>query len=67
MWTLIADGMQAYNQIGLFLGALFCLAIGVLLIGYPVYQRRHAFRTTGTIIGVIQADDMYCPVAPSRS
>ena len=62
MFDLIADGMQAYNQVGLFIGALICLAIGGFLVGYSVYERAHAFRAMGTIIGVICNDGMFRPV-----
>jgi hypothetical protein len=44
---------QAYNQVGLFLGALFCLGLGGLILGNALYWRVHALRATGTIIGVI--------------
>jgi hypothetical protein len=62
MLNLIADGMQAYNQVGLFIGALICLAIGGFFLGYSFYQRMHAYRAMGTIIGVICSDGMFCPV-----
>ena len=62
MFHLIADGMQAYNQVGLFIGALICLAIGCFLLGYSLYQRLHAQRAMGTIIGVICNDGMFRPV-----
>jgi hypothetical protein len=62
MFNLIADGMQAYNQVGLFIGALICLAIGCFLLGYSLYQRTHALRVMGTIIGVICSDSMFRPV-----
>jgi hypothetical protein len=62
MLNLIADGMQAYNQVGLLIGALICLAIGCFFFGYSLYQRAHAFRAMGTIIGVICNDGMFRPV-----
>jgi uncharacterized protein DUF3592 len=62
MLNFIFDGMAAYNQAGLFVGGLFCLAAGCFLLGYAYYQRTRAFRATGTIIGVLYKDDMFCPV-----
>src|SRR5947207_1688950 len=62
MFHLIADGMQAYNQVGLFISALICLAIGCFLLGYSLYQRVHALRVMGTIIGVVHSGDMFRPV-----
>jgi Protein of unknown function (DUF3592) len=62
MFNLIADGLQAYNQIGLFIGALICLAIGCFVLGYSLYERAQAFRAMGTIIGVICHDGMFRPV-----
>src|SRR5918999_1684575 len=62
MFSLIADGMQAYNQIGLLIGALICLAIGCFVLGYSLYERAQAFRAMGTIIGVICHDGMFRPV-----
>ena len=62
MFSLIADGLQAYNQVGLLCGALICLGIGGLLFGYSLYERTHAFRAVGTIIGVMSSNGMFCPV-----
>lgn len=62
MFDLIADGFQAYNQIGLFLGALFCLGIGGLIVGNAAYWRLHALRAPGTIIGVLAKSGSYTAV-----
>lgn len=55
-------GASAYNQVGLFLGAAFCLGIGGLLLGNALYWRIHAHRTSGIIIGVIPGNGTYAPV-----
>jgi len=62
MFDLFVSGIQAYNQVGYFIGALICLGIGGLLLGYSLYWRMHALRATGTIIGVTGANGMYTPV-----
>jgi len=53
MYDLAFQGAQAYNQIGLFVGALICLGLGGQLLGNALYWRVHALRATGTVIGVI--------------
>ena len=62
MFSYFTDGMQAYNQVGFFIGALVCLGLGGLILGYSLYWRLHAPRVSGTIIGVIARDGMYTPV-----
>jgi Protein of unknown function (DUF3592) len=62
MFDFIADGIQAYNQAGLFLGALVCFGLGGLILGNSLYWRLHALRATGTVIGVIDKGGMYTPV-----
>ena len=62
VFDLIASGIGAYNQVGMFLGALACLGIGGLLLGNALYWRVHAVRASGTIIGVISSKGMYAPV-----
>src|SRR5712691_3811173 len=62
MLNLIADGMQAYAQVGFFIAALTCLAIGAFLIGYSIYRRRQAIQVSGTVIGVTASDSMFRPV-----
>ena len=62
MFGFIGDGIQAYNQVGMFIGALICLALGGLVLGNSIYWRIHAFRASGTIIGVVDQNGTYAPV-----
>lgn len=62
MFRFIVESIQAYNQVGYFIGALFCLGLGGLIFGNSLYWRVHALRATGTIIGVIDRGGMYTPV-----
>jgi hypothetical protein len=62
MFNFISASIQAYNQIGFFIGALFCLGLGGAILGNALYWRVHALRVTGTIIGVIARDSTYAPV-----
>jgi hypothetical protein len=62
MFDLFVSGIQAYNQIGFFIGAVICLGIGGLILGYSLYWRMHAVPAMGTIIGVVGKDKMYTPV-----
>jgi hypothetical protein len=62
MLNLLVSGANAYNQVGLFLGALVCLGLGGLVLGNALYWRVHALRASGTIIGVIAENGMYTPV-----
>ena len=62
MLHMFFDGMQAYAQIGTFLGALICLGLGGLLLGTSLYHRLHSFRADGTIVGVTQNSGSYFPV-----
>src|SRR5258708_2880810 len=62
MFTTIVDGIAAYNQAGLFIGALVCLGLGGLILANSLYWRVHALRATGTVIGVIDRGGMYTPV-----
>src|SRR5579863_4650848 len=62
MFSLLASGAAAFNQVGLFLGALFCLGLGGLLLGNALYWRVHALRASGTIIGVVDRGGTYTPV-----
>jgi hypothetical protein len=68
---------QAYNQVGMFIGAIVCLGLGGLILGNSLYWRIHALRASGTIIGVINraahtppSTDMRCrtgkPMWPNR-
>lgn len=62
MFDVIFSGIQAYQQVGMFIGALICLGIGGLLLGSCLYWRVHALHAKGTIIGVIAKGAMYTPV-----
>lgn len=62
MFTLVADGIHAFNQVGLFFGALVCLGLAGLILGHSLYWRLHARRATGTVIGVIERGGLYTPV-----
>lgn len=62
MLNLIFSAGSAYNQVGLFFGALILFGIGGLLLGDSVYWRIHALRVSGTIIGVLHNNSMYTPV-----
>jgi hypothetical protein len=62
MFNFIASSIQAYNQIGMFIGALVCLGFGALILGNSLYWRMHALRASGTIIGVSDEKNMYTPV-----
>jgi hypothetical protein len=62
MFHFIADGIQAYNQAGLFFGALVCLGLGGFILGNSLYWHVHALRATGTVIGVIDKGGIYTPV-----
>jgi hypothetical protein len=62
MFNLISQIIQAYNQVGLFIGAFIFLGIGGFILGNAFYWRVHALRASGTIIGVIAKDGVYTPV-----
>lgn len=62
MFDLLISSISAYNQVGLFLGAFFCLGLGGLLLGNALYWRLHSHRADGTIIGVIASGTTYAPV-----
>ncbi len=57
-----AGAAQAYDQVGMFIGALVCLGLGGLILGNSLYWRIHALRASGTIIGVISRNSLYFPV-----
>ena len=54
MFALIASGLAAVNQVLMLVGALFCGALGGLLVGNAVYLRVHVVRVQGQVIGVRQ-------------
>jgi hypothetical protein len=62
MFDLFFESVQAYNQIGLFIGALVCLGLGGLILGDSLYWRLHALRASGTIIGVVSRGGTYSAV-----
>jgi len=62
MLVFIFQGVQAYNQVGFFIGALVCLTIGGFILGNSLYWRVHALHAQGTIIGVVANSGTYTPV-----
>lgn len=62
MFSYLLDAIAATNQAGLFIGALFCLGLGGVILGNSLYWRLHALRVTGTVIGVVDTGGMYTPV-----
>ena len=62
MFNVLVSGIQAYNQVAMFIGAVFCLGIGGLLLGTSLYSRVHAIRAPGTIIGVLKEGAANYPV-----
>lgn len=62
MFQLFSESVQAYNQVGFFIGAFICLGIGGFILGNAFYWRVHALRASGTIIGVIAKAGIYTPV-----
>ena len=62
MFDFLLSATQAYNQVGTFAAALFCLCIGGLLLGNSLYWRIHAFRASGKITGVIPEGSAFFPV-----
>src|SRR5256714_126709 len=62
MFDLIFSGVQAYNQIGMFVAGLVCLGLAGLILGSSLYAHVHAIRASGTIIGVLNKNGVYFPV-----
>src|SRR5437588_3703586 len=62
LFDLFFSALQAYTQIGMFIGALICLGIGGFILCNSLYWRVHAFRATGTIVGVLPKGNFYFPV-----
>lgn len=62
MFNFVGSAISAYNQVGLFAGALICLGIGGLILGNSLYWRLHALRVTGTVVGVLAQGNAYFPV-----
>jgi hypothetical protein len=62
VFNFIISAIQAYNQVGIFIGAVICLGIGGLLLGSSLYWRVHAIHAAGTIAGVLNEGAVYYPV-----
>lgn len=62
VFDLIISSSQAYNQVGMFFGAMICLRLGGLILVNSLYWRVHAIRALGTIIGVTTENNLYTPV-----
>ena len=62
MLQFIFDSVQAFNQIGLFIGALICLGLAGLMLGSALNWRLHGVRVTGTVIGVLDRGGTFTPV-----
>src|SRR5271165_1588820 len=59
MFKMLVDGIGAFNQVGLLIGALGCAALGAVLLGNALYWRLHAVRVQGEVIGVRQRGNMF--------
>jgi hypothetical protein len=62
MFNFIFQIIQAYNQVGFFIGAFIFLGFGGFILGNAFYWRIHSLRASGTIIGVIANKSVYVPV-----
>ncbi len=62
MFNLFFQSTQAFNQVGLFFGAIIIVGLGALLLGNAIQARLHGYRTLGTIVGVIPNGNGYFPV-----
>jgi hypothetical protein len=62
VFAFFISAAQAYNQVGMFVGAILCLGLGGLILGNSLYWRIHALRASGTVIGVISRSGSYTPV-----
>lgn len=62
MGTYFFHATQAFDQVGLFIGALACLGLGGLILGNSLYSHLRALHVTGTIIGVVARGGTYTPV-----
>jgi len=62
VFDLIISSSQAFNQVGMFFGAMICLGLGGLILVNSLYWRVHAIRALGTIIGVTTKNNLYIPV-----
>lgn len=62
MFDIAFDSIAAFNQVLMFLAALFLLLIGGLIVCNYIHWRLHATRVEGTIIGVRKKGNIYRPV-----
>jgi hypothetical protein len=62
VFEFFVGAMQAYEQVGMFIGAVVCLGLGGLILGNSLYWHLHALRACGTVIGVIDSGGSYTPV-----
>ena len=62
MFNLFFQSTQAFNQVGLFFGAIIIIGLGALLLGNAIQARLHGYRTSGTIVGVVASGNGYFPV-----
>ena len=62
MLDLIFGSAQAFQQVGLFVGALMCFGLGALLLGNFAYMQVRGLRVIGTIVGVVAEGGTYTPV-----
>jgi hypothetical protein len=62
MFDFLFGSAQAYQQVGLFFGALVCFGLGALLLGSSIYWQLRGLRVTGSIIGVVDKGGTYAPV-----
>src|SRR5260221_545157 len=62
LFDFFVSASQAYDQIGMFIGAIVCLGLGGLILGNSLYWRIHALHASGTIVGVVSRNGTYTPV-----
>jgi hypothetical protein len=62
VFEFFVGAIQAYEQVGMFIGAIVCLGLGGLILGNSLYWHLHALRARGTVIGVIASGGSYTPV-----
>jgi hypothetical protein len=62
VFDFVLSSTQAFNQVGMFFGAMACLGLGGLILANSLYWRVHAVRSLGTIIGVTTEKNLYFPV-----
>jgi hypothetical protein len=62
MFNFVVQAIQAYNQIGYFVGAVVLLGLGGLILANSLYWRIQSVRVRGVIAGVIDRGGNYTPV-----